>query len=145
MRKAVPYVVWPAQRHGHYIRLEVHTMRRLHWIALALLVSASILTVSGCKDERTMISKILQRPDRYEGHEVRIAGEVTKTYSVNLLIAEAGAYQLDDGSGKLWVITRTGVPHEGQEVGLKGKVGSGFRLGSEAFGVVVREEERRTR
>ena len=85
-------------------------MKRLHWIAIALLVLVSMVIVNGCKNERTMISRILERPDKYVGKEVKVAGEVTKSYSVNLVLAEAGAYQLDDGSGKVWVITRTGLP-----------------------------------
>lgn len=120
-------------------------MKRLHWTALAALLTVSVLIVTGCKDERTMVNKILERPDKYVGKEVKIAGEVTKTYSVNLILAEAGAYQLDDGSGRIWVITKTGVPREGQKVGLKGDVSSGVKLLGETFGVVVREEERRTK
>ena len=73
-----------------------------------------------------------------------MAGEVTKTYAVNLVIAEAGAYQVDDGTGKIWVITRNGVPREGAKVGLKGRVESGIRLGQEMIGAIIREEDRRT-
>lgn len=120
-------------------------MKRLSRAALVLLVLVGTLIITGCDDKRTMISKIVQNPDRYVGHEVKVAGEVTKTYSVNLLLAEAGAYQIDDGSGKIWVITRAGVPREGAKVGLRGDVSSGVKLLGEVFGAVIREEERRTR
>lgn len=120
-------------------------MNRIRWICLAAALIFSMLIVNGCKDERTMINKILERPDKYVGKEVKIGGEVTKSYSVNLILAEAGAYQVDDGSGKIWVITKTGVPREGSLVGLKGDVSSGMKLLGQTFGAVVREEERKTK
>jgi hypothetical protein len=52
---------------------------------------------------------------------------------------------VDDGSGKIWVITKTGVPREGTKVGLKGTVSSGVKLGRERFGAVIREQERRAK
>lgn len=92
-----------------------------------------------------MISSILERPDKYMSKDVIVAGRVAKTYEVNLFITEAGAYQLDDGSGRIWVITKTGVPSEGTEVGLKGEVSGGVKLLGETFGAVVHEHDRRTR
>lgn len=100
--------------------------------------------MAGCKDtKRTSISSILQRPETYIDRPVILAGEVTKVYAVNLLIAEAGAYQIDDGTGKIWVITRTGVPKVGSKVGLKGRVSNGARLGKEVVGAVIKEGEHR--
>lgn len=110
-----------------------------------VLVLVSLVLLAGCKDDRTRISSILGKPDEFSGREVIVAGEVRKSYEVNLFIAEAGAYQLDDGTGKIWVLTRTGVPSEGQQVGLKGSVSNGLRLGGEVFGAVIREKERRAR
>lgn len=121
-------------------------MKRTAVLVLVGVIAMVALFVAGCKDnDRTMISSILERPDKYVDRNVYIGGEVTRTYSVDLVIAEAGAYQLDDGSGKIWVITRTGVPREGAKVGLKGRVDSGIKIGREVFGAVVREEERRTK
>lgn len=119
-------------------------MNRTRFFILAALVAVTALVVAGCKDnDRIKISSILERPDKYLDRNVIVAGEVTKTYAVDLFIAEAGAYQVDDGTGKIWVITRTGVPREGTKVGLKGSVGSGIKIGRELFGAVIREEERR--
>lgn len=114
-------------------------------IATAILVALSALFVSGCKQNRTMISSILSNPGKYSDRDVIVAGEVTKTYGVNLFISEAGAYQIDDGSGNIWVITKNGLPREGAKVGLKGTVGNGIRLGRESFGTIIREHERKTK
>lgn len=120
-------------------------MRRLLSIVLIAVLTISILLLAGCKQKRTMISDILEKRDKYFDKEVIVAGRVTKTYGVNLFIAEAGAYELDDGSGKVWVITKVGTPQEGDEVGLKGIVSGGVKLGGETFGAVIRERERRSR
>lgn len=121
-------------------------MNRTRFVILAAMLIAAALVLAGCKDnDRIKISSILERPDKYMDRNVTVAGEVTRTYALNLFIAEAGAYQIDDGTGKIWVITRTGVPREGAQVGLKGHVGSGVRIGSEMFGAVIREDERRIR
>ncbi len=108
-----------------------------------MLISA--LLIVGCNQKRTMINWILQNPDKYFNKEVIVAGQVRETHGVNLYIAEAGAYQIDDGSGLIWVITKTGLPMQGDEVGLKGRVDGGVKLFGERFGVVIQEHERRTR
>ncbi len=121
-------------------------MKRKALLSLAALLIIGAVFIAGCKNsDQTMVSSILERPDKYTDKTVLVGGEVTRTYSVNLLIAEAGAYQIDDGSGKIWVITNNGVPREGTKVGLKGRVGSGVKVGREIFGAVIREEERRTK
>lgn len=120
-------------------------MKRSRSISFAILLVAALAVLAGCNDKRTMISSILQQPDRYVNKEVAVAGDVTQSYAVNLLVTELGAYQVDDGSGKIWVVTRTGVPAQGVKVGLKGTVGSGIKIGREVFGTVIQEKERRTR
>lgn len=120
-------------------------MRRFQIIALAVMTAAAVLFSSGCKDNRTRVSAILQNPDKFISREVTVGGEVTKTYAVNLIIAEAGAYQVDDGTGKIWVITHNGVPREGAKVGLKGTVSNGIKLGHELFGAVIQEKDRRVK
>jgi hypothetical protein len=113
----------------------------------ALLATISLIgtvLVGGCGN-RVMISSILQNPNKYMDREVNVAGDVTKTYGINLIIAQAGAYQVDDGSGKIWIITKTGVPREGARVGLKGTVQGGVTLGRDTYGAVIQEIERRTK
>ncbi len=119
-------------------------MKHIHHIIVLTAVSLIVATLLvGCKDDRTKISSILGHTEKFMDREVVVAGEVTKTYAVDLVIAEAGAYQVDDGSGKIWVITKNGVPKERQTVVLKGRVASGLKLGGESLGAVLREIERR--
>ncbi|MDO8681928.1 MAG: hypothetical protein Q7N50_00405 [Armatimonadota bacterium] len=117
--------------------------RSLAPLALIVLALVLVTAVSGCHDKRTDISRILQNPDKYMGDEVIVAGEVVKVYSAQLIIAEPGLYQVDDGTGTIWVVTKNGVPREGVKIGLKGIVSSPIKIAGESFGAVIRESERR--
>jgi len=115
---------------------------RLAFVAAILLVVS--IMVAGCNGDRTKISTILDNPDRYINKDVKIAGTVTKTYGVNLIIAEAGAYQVDDGTGQIWVITKRSLPSEGTKVGLSGTVSGKINILGTAVSAVIQEKDRRT-
>ena len=91
--------------------------------AVSLLVGALAL-LTGC--ERKSIRDVLADPQRYADREVTIVGEVVDSYSV----LGKGAYRVDDGTGKLWVVSVHGVPRRGSRVGVQGSVKDGFDLGS---------------
>jgi hypothetical protein len=101
-----------------------------------LLLGAMLLTA--CPSRET-ISRINADPGRYRNKEVGVAGTVTDSYGV----LGNGAYEIDDGTGKLWVITRRGVPSRGSRVGAKGRVYTGISYGGRTFGTVIEESDRR--
>ncbi len=107
-------------------------------VLCALLVGTVLLTA--CPSQ-TNISKINADPDRYRGKEIGIAGTVTNSYGA----LGQGAYEIDDGTGRIWVATRRGVPSRGTRVGAKGYVHNGFSFNGRSFGTVVEETDRRTR
>jgi len=88
----------------------------------ALLVLA-VLFLPGC--EQKTIKHIMVDPHRYANQEVGVAGKVLRSYSV----LGHGAYEVDDGTGTLWVVSNHGVPQEGARVGVKGTIRDGFNLG----------------
>ena len=98
-----------------------------------------LLLLTACPSQ-TNISKINADPDRYRGKEVGIAGRVTDSYG----IPGAGAYEIDDGTDKIWVVTRRGVPSRGARVGAKGRVHTGFSFAGRSFGTVMEETDRRS-
>lgn len=106
---------------------------------LAVLIATTLL-LTACPDQ-TNISKINADPDRYRGKEIGIVGRVTDSYGV----MGAGAYEIDDGTGKIWVATRRGVPSKGSRVGAKGYVHNGFSFAGRSFGTVMEETDRRTK
>jgi len=88
-----------------------------------LAVLGTVLFLTSC--EQKSINQILADPQRYANREVAVVGNVVKSYSV----MGNGAYQIDDGTGKLWVVSKTGVPREGARVAVKGKIRDGYNFG----------------
>ena len=118
------------------MRLGFSARRLVPWmLALALLAG-----LAGCKGA-TPIRKLLDDPSHYDGLEVQIAGTVTKSIGV----LGTGAYQVDDGTGKLFVVSKEGgAPREGAEVGVRGTFRSTFTLGTETA-AVIQETDRVTK
>ena len=101
-------------------------MRRLRYQRYALLTAVVLwaLAMSGC--EQKTINEIRAEPSRYANKEVSVVGTVTRSYSV----LGRGVYEIEDGTGKLWVASEKGVPREGAKVVVKGKIRDGYNLGS---------------
>ncbi len=100
-----------------------------------MLLGAFLLTAC---PQRETISRINADPGRYRNKEVGVVGTVTDSYGV----LGNGAYEVDDGTGKLWVVTRRGVPSRGSRIGAKGRVYTGFSFGGRSFGTVLEESDR---
>ena len=105
-----------------------------------ILAAATLLFIPGCKGA-TSIKTLLDDPGRYDGKEVRIAGAVT--HSIGLL--GKGAYEVDDRTGKLIVISKgSGAPREGAQVGVKGVFRAAFTFQTETAAVLM-EDQRYTK
>ena len=52
---------------------------------------------------------------------------------------QKGIYQVDDGSGKIWVVSQKRRPSRGQQVTVKGIIRTGFSINNQTFGVVITE------
>jgi hypothetical protein len=83
----------------------------------------AVLFLPGC--EQQTIKHILADPHRYTNVEVAVAGKVNRSFSV----LGHGAYEVDDGTGTLWVVSNSGVPREGASVTVKGTIRDVFNLG----------------
>jgi hypothetical protein len=101
---------------------------------------AVALFAAGCP-QRESISKINADPGRYRNKEVTVAGTVTDSYG----LLNYGVYQIDDGTGKLMVVTQRGVPSRGSKVGAKGRIYTGASYGGRSFGTVLEETDRRAK
>lgn len=115
-------------------------MQGLKKAAVLFALLSGTLLLTACPGQ-TNISKINADPDRYRGKEIGIAGTVTNSYGMT----GAGAYEIDDGTGRLWVATRRGVPSRGARVGAKGYVHNGFTFAGRSFGTVMEETDRRAK
>ena len=89
---------------------------------LALLVGAA--ASAGCA-ART-INQVLADPAKYRDKQVKLNGSVVDSYA----LLGNGAYQIEDKTGKLWVVSNGGVPRKGAHVSVTGTLREGFSLGS---------------
>jgi hypothetical protein len=116
-------------------------MRTRQTLFLLPLLLAALLGLTACPSQ-TNISKINADPNRYMDKDVGLVGRVTDSYGVPFV---GGAYELDDGTGKIWVVTQQGVPSRGARVGVKGRVYTGAVYRGRNFGTAIREEDRRVK
>ena len=114
------------------------------WAVLATLA----LTVLFAACEQKTIRQILAEPDRYRDQDVGVVGNVMRSFS----LLGKGAYEVDDGTGKLWIVSGKGVPRTGAHVAVKGRIKDGFDLNGivklpDTFrsGIVMIESEHRAR
>ncbi|TMQ60060.1 MAG: hypothetical protein E6K76_02790 [Candidatus Eisenbacteria bacterium] len=114
-----------------------HAVRSL---APRILVAAALMVLSGCQGA-TPIKTLLDNPGQFDGKTVRIAGNVTSSVGV----FGTGAYQVDDGTGTLIVVSKEGgAPREGAQVAVKGVFRAAFTFKTETAAVLL-ESERTTR
>lgn len=104
---------------------------------LAVLAVSLLMLASGCKDSGlpiTSIKTLLDDPSRFDKQTVRIAGDVTRS----LGILGYGAYEVDDGTGKIPVVTQeNGAPRTGAKVGVEGEFRSAFTMGATTAAAIV--------
>ena len=115
----------------------MHLLRRGFFL---FIVFAGALALTACPSQ-TNISQINQNPARYHNKQVGLIGTVTDSYGA----LGSGIYELDDGTGRIWVMTRQGVPNKGARVGVSGQIHTGISYGGRNYGLVLEEEHRRTK
>jgi len=109
--------------------------RKIVYLTTLLIV---VLSLVAC--DRKKISQINADPGRYMNKEVAVAGHVTQ--SIGAL--GKGIYQVDDGTGRLWVLTNSrGVPSKGARVGVKGHVKPTITFLGVNYATVMEETDRR--
>ena len=103
---------------------------RLRSLVMVVL-PALLLTACGS----VKIGKIAADPTRYQNKTVRVNGTVTNSFGA----LGTGAYQIDDGTGKLYVLSSSGVPSKGSRVAVTGSVISGGTVMGKSIGLALRE------
>ena len=108
---------------------------------LAPFLALVTLGILGCPQHHS-IGEILSDPGYYHNKEVAVTGTVTQSWG----FLGTGVYEVDDGTGRLWVYSdRTGVPTQGARVGTAGTIVPTLRLGGRNFVTVLKERERKRR
>ena len=107
---------------------------------LTCFVSVLVLGLALVACERVKIGDINADPGRFINKEVAVVGTVTQ--SIGAL--GKGVYQVDDGTGRLWVFASTrGVPTKGAKVGVKGHVMPTVTFLGINYATVLQESDRR--
>ena len=96
-----------------------------------IVTGLAALLLSACGSVR--IRQVLSDPARYNNRDVRVDGRVLRAAGIPL----GGAYQVDDGTGSILVISRGPVPASGSRVAVKGRVRSGVTLMDRSFGTTL--------
>jgi len=110
-------------------------------VLLPLLLVAAALSFTACPS-KTNIAKINADPDRYMNKEVGVTGRVTDSYGVPFV---GGAYEIDDGTGRIWILSDRSAPAKGSQVGVKGRVVVGPVFKGRTFGTALQESDRRVK
>lgn len=112
-------------------------IRRLSLVAL---LSAFVIT--GCAARGVRIAELKDRPDRFEDKTVSVTGVVTSSWGVPFVPFQL--YQVDDGTGEITVVSRSGrSPSRGARVEVKGKVGEVGVFGGRSVGLHIQEDDRK--
>ena len=108
-------------------------------VVLVFLIVVGSILLAGCPP-RVSIAKLNQDPGRYAGKEISIAGRVSDSFGA----MGRGVFQVDDGTGTMWVVTgHYGTPENGAKVAVTGHIEQGFSFGGRSFAVILHETEPR--
>lgn len=107
---------------------------------IGALILALVFLVSGCSIYPS-ISKIKDDPQKYEDKKISIKGKVVETIGIPLI--QNGIFQMDDGTGTIWIVSEKRRPARGDKVTVKGIVKTGFSFNERSFGTVIIEAEKK--
>jgi hypothetical protein len=114
-------------------------MQRFSKIMVIAGLSSAILGLIGCPT-RASIADITRDPGHYAGKEITVTGTATEAFGG----FGNGLYQVDDGTGKIWVLSQNyGLPGNGAKVSVTGQVQQGVSIAGRNFGVALRQTKER--
>lgn len=102
-------------------------------VRASLALGVVLVGLNACS--RTIrIRDLLDRPQEYDGKTVQVEGTVTQSAGV----LGTGAFEIDDGTGRIYVIARgQGVPREGAKTKAQGRFESVFSLLGRTIAAIV--------
>ena len=115
------------------------SVKKISYVAALLVLGFAL---AAC--ERVKIGDINADPGRFMNKEVGIVGTVTQSIGGSIGGFGKGIYQIDDGTGRLWVFSNSrGVPTKGARVGVKGHISQAVTFLGINYATVLQETDRR--
>jgi hypothetical protein len=110
---------------------------------LSVAILAALL-ITGCAAHGVRVAELQDRPDKYENKSVSVSGVVTSSWGIPLVPFQL--YKVDDGSGEITVVSRSGrAPRKGSRVQVKGTLNELGNFGGNAVGLHIQERDRKTK
>ena len=103
----------------------------------------SVLLLAGCAARGVRVAELKDEPGRYATKSVSVNGVVTSSWGLPLVPFQL--YNVDDGSGEITVLSRSGrgAPARGTQVQVKGRITEFAVLGGRSVGLHLQEEDRK--
>jgi hypothetical protein len=110
-------------------------------------VIAIVALLAAACPKRTTIAELQRNPGRFNGKDVTIAGVVRSTYGGGIpgTSMGGGIYEIDDGTGTMWVIAQDNPPNKGAEIAVSGTYGNVASWNGRNYGTGIVENERHYR
>ena len=105
----------------------------------------SVLLLAGCAARGVRVAELKDEPGRYATKSVSVNGVVTSSWGLPLVPFQL--YNVDDGSGEITVLSRSGrgAPARGTKVQVKGRINEFAVLGGRSVGLHLQEEDRKVK
>ena len=115
-------------------------MTKLSRLFPVALLAAFLIT--GCAARGVRIAELKDQPDRYDDKTVSVTGVVTTSWGIPFVPFQL--YNVDDGSGEITVVSRSGrSPSRGARVEVKGKINEVGVFGGRSIGLHIQEDDRK--
>lgn len=102
----------------------------------------AVVLLAGCAARQVRIAELKDQPTKYNDKSVRVTGRVTNSFGIPLVPFQV--YNVDDGTGEIAVVSRSGrAPATGTRIEVKGKVSEVAVIGGRSIGLHIEEDERR--
>ena len=103
----------------------------------------SVVLLAGCAARGVRVAELKDEPGRYATKTVSVNGVVTSSWGLPLVPFQL--YNVDDGSGEITVLSRSGrgAPARGTKVQVKGRITEFAVLGGRSVGLHLQEEDRK--
>jgi hypothetical protein len=106
------------------------------------LISLTVIFAAGCPERRS-VANLERNPGKYNGKQVTVVGVVRNTYGGGIpgTPIGGGIYEVDDGTGTIWVIAHGNVPNKGAEVAVSGTYGNAISWSGRNYGTGINQEQ----